>query len=87
MAEEWDIVGMASTVIVSPKGQVTLPARLRRALGIHEGDALRIGIDGDAITLERVSDLRSLSARASRYARAVEPVTDVDAYYQSHRGE
>lgn len=77
---------MSATVIVSPKGQVTLPARVRRALGIHEGDALRIEVQGDAITLERVEDLHALSVIASGYARGAEPVMDVDAYYQEHRG-
>lgn len=36
---------------VTRNGQITLPAALRRAVGIAEGDLVAVTIEGDAITL------------------------------------
>ncbi|HKO20377.1 MAG TPA: AbrB/MazE/SpoVT family DNA-binding domain-containing protein [Acidobacteriaceae bacterium] len=54
---------------VSTKGQVVLPGQLRRRLGIHAGDPLEIGVEGERIVL-------TLRARRVRPARIVaDPVT------------
>ena len=42
---------------VSNKGQVILPNKLRRRLGIRPGDLLDIGIEGQRIVLTRCSRL------------------------------
>lgn len=34
-------------------GRVVIPAETRRLLGIHEGDELMIGVDGDRIVLRK----------------------------------
>lgn len=40
-----------SLVTVKPKFQVTIPARLRRGLDLHEGDLLEAIVVGDGILL------------------------------------
>jgi AbrB family looped-hinge helix DNA binding protein len=37
----------ANVVQLSPRGQVTLPALVRRALGLEPGDNLVISVEGD----------------------------------------
>ncbi|MDZ7800529.1 MAG: AbrB/MazE/SpoVT family DNA-binding domain-containing protein [Trueperaceae bacterium] len=41
-------------VQLSPRGQVTLPAGLRRALGLRAGDAFRVRVDDGRVVLEPV---------------------------------
>lgn len=41
-------------VQLSPRGQVTLPADLRRSLGLRAGDAFRVRIDDGRVVLEPV---------------------------------
>lgn len=41
------------TVEVEDKGRVTIPARLRRDLGITKGDELEVSAKGGAIILKR----------------------------------
>ncbi|WP_217428188.1 AbrB/MazE/SpoVT family DNA-binding domain-containing protein [Microlunatus speluncae] len=77
-----------SIVSVSSKGQVVLPASVRRALDLQQGDRLELEFDDESgtITLEPVRSAADLSDRVSRYARRREPVLSVDEYYQAHRG-
>ncbi|TFD70511.1 AbrB/MazE/SpoVT family DNA-binding domain-containing protein [Cryobacterium fucosi] len=80
---------MKAIVTLSSKGQFTLPAALRAALGLKQGDRLQVSVDesGRSLTVSRALDLDELSARISGYAKRRTPVTDVDAYYQKHRLE
>jgi antitoxin PrlF len=39
-------------VQLSPRGQVTLPAPVRKALGLEPGDNLVISVEGDRAVLE-----------------------------------
>lgn len=41
-------------VQLSPRGQVTLPAGLRRSLGLRAGDAFRVRVDDGRVVLEPV---------------------------------
>lgn len=38
-------------VAVGPKGRVVIPARIRQALGIHEGSELVALVEGEAVVL------------------------------------
>jgi AbrB family looped-hinge helix DNA binding protein len=42
-----------SVVQVSPRGQVTLPAEVRRQLGVRAGDPLVVGVEDGRIVLSR----------------------------------
>ena len=66
--------------IVTRKGQVTIPADIRRALGIKEGDKVAFVLEGDQVKLTRKgsvveqtagalkSDIPALSLREERDA-------------------
>jgi len=78
---------MKAIVTLSSKGQLTLPAAVRAALGLKQGDQLEVSVDesGRSLTVSPVPNLEALSARISGYAKRRTPVTDVDAYYQENR--
>jgi AbrB family looped-hinge helix DNA binding protein len=78
---------MKSIVTISSKGQFTLPAEVRRSMGLKQGDHLEVSFDEDQqrIIITRVAAIADLSARVSSYAKRSEPVLNVDAYYQAHR--
>lgn len=44
----------APLIQLSERGQVTLPADVRRALGLHAGDAFRVEIEEGRIVLQPV---------------------------------
>jgi AbrB family looped-hinge helix DNA binding protein len=41
--------------VVTRKGQITIPAPIREALGIKEGDTISVSMDGDKVNLEPVA--------------------------------
>ncbi len=45
---------------VSGKGQITLPVKLRRELGIEVHDRVAVSSDGERIVIQRVGDLMEL---------------------------
>jgi AbrB family looped-hinge helix DNA binding protein len=49
-----------SIATVTSKGQVTLPAAVRRALSIETGDKLAFRVEQDRIVVERTPDFLSL---------------------------
>lgn len=54
-------------VTVKPKFQVTIPARLRRDINLHEGDVMEATVVGDGILL-RPMDVVDRNAAADRIA-------------------
>jgi AbrB family looped-hinge helix DNA binding protein len=46
--------GIEPLVQLSPRGQVTLPASLRRSLGLRAGDAFRVRLEDGRVVLEPV---------------------------------
>lgn len=42
---------------ITPRGQVTLPAEVRRALGLKGGDSLEVGVEDGRIVLQPVMTL------------------------------
>lgn len=68
---------MSSEVLaVSSKGQVVLPAKLRKRLSIESGDQLAIYTSGDVIMLKKIEmpreeDFRSHLDEAQAWAKSV----------------
>lgn len=48
---------------ITSKGQITLPAAARRALGLHQGQRVGIRIEGDSLVIDRPRDLQALRAQ------------------------
>ncbi|MFC6724698.1 AbrB/MazE/SpoVT family DNA-binding domain-containing protein [Halobium palmae] len=70
---------------VTSKGQVTIPAELRRRLGIEKGDVLSFEESDDGIVVRKVeSPVRRLDVLREA---AAERDVDVDALREASRGE
>jgi len=72
------------TATVSSKGQVVIPAELRRKLGIQPGDTVVFddGPDG-AATIRRREGWDELSSRFHSWLRpGIEPLEDVHGFYE-----
>lgn len=52
---------MEAIVRVKQKGQVTMPASVREALSLQEGDLLRVTLEGRRIILEPVVQTRPVA--------------------------
>ena len=82
-------MNMNNTITITSKGQTTLPASIRRKLGLDKtGGILRITFNerkGELVISKPVS-IAELSERASRHIKpGTKPVENVDAYYQKVR--
>ena len=68
------------------KGQVTIPAEVRRDLGLREGDQLSVERLGDTVVLRRATSVTERTAGAlARYrkARPLSPDEERDAFGQA----
>ncbi|MDE1863583.1 MAG: AbrB/MazE/SpoVT family DNA-binding domain-containing protein [Thaumarchaeota archaeon] len=52
---------MAKEVVVTRRGQTTIPTEVRKKLGIYEGSKLRVQIEGHKIILTKVPSLFDLA--------------------------
>ena len=48
---------------ITAKGQITLPAAARRALGLHEGQKVELRIEGDSLVIEAPRNIRGVRER------------------------
>lgn len=70
---------MVETVTVTSKGQVTIPSRLRRELGIVEGEKLLITREGNAIKMVPVPRLSRLAGVDAELFRGRKPSEEIEA--------
>ena len=81
---------MKNTITITTKGQTTLPAPVRRKLGLDKtGGVLQISFDErkGELVISKLVNIAELSERISRYVKPnTRPVVSVDEYYQAHRG-
>lgn len=83
------VMNMNKIVTITSKGQTTLPAQMRRKLGIDKsGGILQISFNerrGELIIKKPVS-IAELSSSVSRHIKpGTKPIKNVDEYYQTHR--
>ena len=80
---------MKNTITITSKGQTTLPAPLRRKLGLGEsGGILRLSFNEakGELVISRPVSITELSEHLSSYIKpGTRPVRSVDDYYQTHR--
>ena len=55
---------------ITSKGQITLPAAARRALGLHEGQKVGIRVEGDSLVIDRPPSLDAVRAKIREEAEA-----------------
>ena len=69
---------MESTTVVTRKGQITVPAGIRRALGLRVGDRVAVELDETTgqVSLRRAG---SVVQRTYGAARRGDPTLDLDA--------
>jgi len=67
-----------SLVTVKPKFQVTIPAKLRRGLDLHEGDLLEATVVGDGILFrpKQVVDRDAVADRVAAVLARIEPAPE-----------
>ena len=49
-----------TTASLTSKGQITVPARLRKMLGLGPGDRVRFGAEGGRVFLEKEPDVSAI---------------------------
>lgn len=52
---------MVQEVLVTRRGQTTIPMSIRKKLGIEEGSRLKVEIEGDKVVLTKVPSLFDLA--------------------------
>lgn len=70
---------LVETVTVTSKGQVTIPSRLRRELGIARGEKLLIVREGNSIKLIPVPKLSNLAGVDKEVFRGRKPSEEIEA--------
>ena len=63
---------MAEEVVVTRKGQTTVPAKLRKKYGISEGTRLRVEDTGKGILFKKASSTLELIGSGAKHASVVE---------------
>ena len=74
----WSVESSMSLVTVKPKFQVTIPAKLRRGLDLHEGDLLEATVVGDGILFrpKQVVDRNAVADRVAAVLARIEPAPE-----------
>ena len=72
-------MGETETVVVSSKGQVTIPSKLRIQLNIEKGERLLVVQENGAIKLVPVPKLSKLAGVDEEVFRGRKPSDEIDA--------
>lgn len=78
------------TVTITSQGQITIPASVRREIGIKGGDKLSLTYNPFTrkVELERPQSLNEIADRLTSLIKPdTKPVKNASAYYQEHRGD
>jgi AbrB family looped-hinge helix DNA binding protein len=76
-----------NTVVLSSRGQLVLPAKIRQLMGLQKGDRLSVSVsdDGSSATLRRALTIDEITAITSKMGRQdLPPLEDVHAYVQEN---
>ncbi|MBI3927875.1 MAG: AbrB/MazE/SpoVT family DNA-binding domain-containing protein [Armatimonadetes bacterium] len=61
--------GQITLTVVTRKGQITLPAEIRRALGLRQGDKVAVHLTGDQAIVKRAESVVARTAGAVKTER------------------
>lgn len=82
---------MQTTITITSKGQVTLPAKVRKSLGLQKaGDKLILDYDerNHRAIISKPTSIEELSARLTAMIKpGIKPITNVHEYYEKGRIE
>lgn len=70
---------MVEVTVVSPKGQITIPSKLRKALKINKGEKLLIFQEKDAIKLIPIPKLSNLAGVDKEIFKGRSPSKEIEA--------
>ncbi len=62
---------MAKEVVVTRRGQTTIPMEIRQKLGIHEGSRLRVDSEGERVVFTKVPSVFDLAGTSKLSRDAV----------------
>lgn len=83
------VMTMNTTLTITSKGQTTIPASIRRKLGLNKtGGVLQISFNEDKgeLIVSKSLDIDKLSEKLSGYIKpGTEPLVDIDSFYQANR--
>ena len=83
------VMSMRSTLTVTSKGQTTIPASIRRKLGVDKsGGILQISFNEHKgeLVISKPTSVDELSKKLSGYIKpGIKPLVDADAFYQENR--
>lgn len=79
--------GVAERVPIDDAGRVVVPARIRKALGIHGGDELMISMDGDVIQLKTIETALENARKIARRRKKDDRISVVDTFIAERRAE
>lgn len=77
---------MKTYITVTSKGQVTLPAAIRRQLGVGKGSVLEVDFSeaSKRLVVTKPVSFAELRQRSARYFKSgTKPILDVDAFYNT----
>jgi AbrB family looped-hinge helix DNA binding protein len=80
---------MKNTVTITSKGQTTIPAPIRRRLGLDKtGGVLQMSFNENKneLVISKAMGIDELSKKLSEYIKpGVKPLVDADTFYQANR--
>ncbi len=65
--------------VVTRKGQITVPAEIRKALGLRMGDRIAVSLDGDGELHATLRPVRSVADATFGSIHSQHPVTEEEA--------
>ncbi len=81
-------MAMNKTITMTTKGTFTLPASIRRRLGVNnKGDKLAIVLDeaNQRVIISKPADLSSIHQELKPYVQAKTPLSDVSGLYATRK--
>jgi AbrB family looped-hinge helix DNA binding protein len=83
------VIAMKTTLTITSKGQTTIPAPIRRKLGLDKtGGVLQISFNESKgeLVVSKPLNIDKLSEKLSSYIKpGTKPLIDIDAFYQANR--
>ena len=77
-----------TTITISSRGQIVIPAHIRKKMNLSAGDQLNVDFDEDMqeVTLQRVESIDEMSKRFNSWIKpGTVPLEDVRGFYNTRK--